>query len=82
MLKREISYEDLEGNTVTDTFYFNLTRTEWLELESAHGEAGIGGFFKKVGESKDYKKFMDEFQRIILLSYGVKSDDGKRFIKK
>lgn len=81
MLKREISYEDLEGNTITDTFYFNLTRTEWLELESAHGESGIGGFFKKVGEAKDYKRFMDEFQRIILMAYGVKSEDGKRFIK-
>lgn len=32
MLKREIKYEDFENNQVTETFYFDLTKSEIIEL--------------------------------------------------
>lgn len=80
MLKREITYEDFDGNKVTDTFYFNLTRTEMIEWNVEH-EGGLEGAIRRIIDTKDNKALIKEFKEIILLSYGVRSDDGKRFIK-
>lgn len=80
MLKREINYEDFDGNQVTDTFYFNLNRTELIELEVEY-EGGLQAALQRIIETKDNKKLIEEFKKIILASYGVKSDDGKRFVK-
>lgn len=80
MLKREITYEDFDGNQVTDTFYFNLNRTELIELEVGY-DGGLQAALLRIIESKDNKNLISEFKKIILQSYGVKSEDGKRFIK-
>jgi hypothetical protein len=80
MLKRDITYEDFDGNEVTDTYYFNLTRTELIELEAGY-EGGLELALRRIIETKDRKQLISEFQRIILAAYGVRSEDGKRFIK-
>lgn len=80
MFKRDITYEDFDGDKVTETFYFNLTRTELIQLE-VHYKGGLKEALERIIKSQDNKQLIEEFQRIILLSYGVKSDDGKRFIK-
>lgn len=80
MLKRDITYEDFNGNTVTETFYFNMTKTEVIELEVSY-EGGLEGILKKIIETEDRKGLIEEFKKIVLLSYGMKSPDGKRFIK-
>jgi len=33
MLKKSITYSDLDGNSVTDDFYFNLSKSELVEME-------------------------------------------------
>jgi hypothetical protein len=80
MLKRNITYEDFDGNTVTEVFYFNLSKTEIVELEVEY-EGGLEKSIQRIIEAKDYEVLIREFQRLILLSYGVKSEDGKRFVK-
>jgi len=80
MLKREIKYQDFNDEEVTDTFYFNITKSEIVELEVETKE-GMDATIKKIIETKDNKTLIAEFKRIILLSYGEKSADGKRFIK-
>lgn len=80
MLKRDITYEDFDGTTVTDTFYFNLSRTELIDLELSY-EGGLEAAIKRIIEAKDVKSLIVEFQKIILAAYGKKSEDGKRFIK-
>lgn len=80
MLKKEITYEDFDGNQVTDILYFNLNRTEMIEMEVSY-EGGLEAALKRIIESKDNKNLIGEFKKIILASYGVKSEDGKRFIK-
>jgi hypothetical protein len=80
MLKREIKYRDFDDNEVTDTFYFNITKSEVVELEVGH-KGGMEEFIKKIVKTDDHQALIAEFKRIILLSYGVKSEDGKRFIK-
>jgi hypothetical protein len=80
MLKREISYEDFDGNKVTDICYFNLTRTEIINLNFGY-EGGLEAAVQRLIETKDAKLALAEIQNIILAAYGVKSEDGKRFIK-
>jgi hypothetical protein len=78
MLKREITYEDYDGEMVTHTYYFNLTRTEILELELEH-KTGLEESIRQIIKAEDVKSLIKEFQRIILMSYGIK--DGNRFVK-
>lgn len=80
MLKRPITYEDLDGETVTETFYFNLTRTELVEINVEH-KGGMQDFLQKMVKAEDQKSLFGEIKKIILMSYGVKSDDGRRFVK-
>ena len=80
MLKREITYENFNGAKETDTFYFNLTRTEIVELEVSY-ESGLEASIQRIIDSKDVKALITEFKRIVLLAYGVRSEDGKRFVK-
>jgi hypothetical protein len=80
MLKKEITYEDFNGDTVTETFYFNIGKTELMELEVERKE-GMEAWLKTIADADDRKTMLAEFKRIILLAYGQKSPDGKRFIK-
>lgn len=80
MLKREISYEDFDGEKVTDTYYFNLTRSEIIELEVAYKE-GLQAALQRIVKSEDRQALIYEFKKIILMAYGERSEDGKRFVK-
>jgi len=80
MLKREITYEDFNGNSVTDTFYFNLTKSELIEMEAKY-KGGLEAIIIQIVETQDKQKLINIFKDVILASYGKKSEDGRRFIK-
>jgi hypothetical protein len=80
MLKRDISYEDFDGEKVTGTFYFNLSKSEIIELEVGYKE-GLQETLTRIVKTNDRKRLIEEFKKIILLSYGERSEDGKRFVK-
>lgn len=80
MLKKTITYKDLDGNSLTEDFYFNLTRAELLELEMTE-EGGLRDRFAKLAESKNPKEMMNAFKMLISLTVGRRSEDGKRFEK-
>lgn len=80
MLKKQVTYEDFNGNSVTEYFYFNLTKPELIEYDLEF-DGGVNGALQRIIEAEDVKAIIQEFKKLLLLSYGVKSDDGKRFIK-
>lgn len=80
MLKRNIAYEDFNGNKVVETFYFNLSEAELVEMEVGT-EGGFGELLQKIIKTQDGKALISEFKKLILAAYGQKSDDGKRFVK-
>lgn len=80
MLKRTITYEDFDGNTITEDFYFNLTKPEMLELDAAY-KPDLAETFKKALAEENREALLNIFKDLILRSYGVRSADGKRFIK-
>ena len=80
MLKKTITYTDYDGLERTEEFRFNLTKAELMDMELTT----VGTFSKlmqKIIDEKDMVRLAKYFKEMILKSYGVKSDDGKRFIK-
>lgn len=80
MLKKTITFDDLDGNPVTEDFYFNLSKAEIAEMELSH-EGGLSGYLQEIIKSRDGKAIIEKFKEIILLAVGRRSEDGKRFIK-
>lgn len=82
MLKKTITYENYNGDTVTDDFYFNLTKVECMELEYSFGANNtLSNTITTLVESKDIGALIAAIKKILLMSYGVKTPDGNRFIK-
>ena len=78
MYEKKISYEDWDGNKRTETFRFNLTQTEMLELE-ANTPGGLQNYMAEISEKADGAKIMKFVKDIIAASYGEKDADGRRF---
>lgn len=80
MLKETITYVDYDGNERTEDFYFNLTKAEVTEMELSI-EGGLVKKIERISSAKDGAEIIRMFKEIILMSYGEKSPDGRRFIK-
>lgn len=80
MLKKVVTYKDFDGNEVTETHYFNLSKAELVEMELSQN-GGLGDYLKKIVEASDGKRIIEEFKNLLQKSYGKKSDDGRRFVK-
>lgn len=80
MLKKNITFEDFNGNNVNEDHYFHLSKSDLIELEVSH-QGGLQAWITRIIETEDAKALIEEFQKLILASYGKKSEDGRRFIK-
>lgn len=80
MLKKTITYEDFNGDTVSEDFFFHLSKAELVELELSH-RGGLSEALKRIVAAEDGKQIVAEFKNIILGAYGKRSDDGRRFVK-
>lgn len=94
MLKKTVNYTDFDGNERTETLYFNLTQTELIDMAMNLP----GGVTETVGNDPDKidteaaavelmnklggHGIINFIKEVVLKSYGVKSEDGRRFIKK
>ena len=80
MLKKTIKYTDYNGVERTEDFYFNLNKAEIMEMQLTT-VGGLDAYLKKIISAQDTPTLMRIFKDLVLKSYGVKSDDGRRFIK-
>ena len=80
MVKKTVNYKNFNGDDITEELYFNLTKTELIKLQNSMPE-GFDKYLDSAIKNKDVKKIMEIFEKIILLSYGEKSEDGKHFNK-
>lgn len=80
MLKKTIKYTDFNDDTLTEDFYFNLTKAEIVEMNVSE-KGGLEEYMKIVVASDDNSEILRIFKEIIKKSYGKKSPDGKRFQK-
>lgn len=80
MLKKEITYVDFNGDERTETFYFNMTKTELTELDIESGGTLAEGL-KRMIRTQDAAGLALFFKNLIIRAYGEKSDDGRFFDK-
>jgi len=80
MIKKTITYLDYDGRTITEDFYFHLSKTDIVMLETSV-DGGLQQTLEKISKANDTNAIVREFKKIIHAAYGEKSADGKRFFK-
>lgn len=80
MLKKTITYTDFNDEERTEDFYFFLSKAKLAEMEfSTNG--GMKNKLERLINEKDGAEICKLIKDLIVLSYGKKSDDGKRFMQ-
>lgn len=74
------TFKDFDGNEVQETFYFNLTEEEAIELQFSH-QQGFAEYLQSVTSSGDTGRVLAVFKDLVLKTYGEKSKDGRHFDK-
>lgn len=93
MIKKTVNYDDFNGNHRTEDLYFNLTKFEATEFAlelpdditsevtkegaDATNMESVSRIVQKLGG----KGIIDFIRKLVLKSYGIKSEDGRRFEK-
>lgn len=82
MYRKEITYTGFDGESLTDTVYFNITQREAAEFLSRYGgEEEMMKHLTEITEQKDGGAMMKFLDDVIAAAYGERSEDGRRFIK-
>lgn len=80
MYKITETYVDYDGNERTEDFFFHVTKTEIMEMDFLE-EGGLQKTVEKIMSTQDRKGLLELFKSIVIMAYGEKSADGRRFIK-
>lgn len=80
MLTKKIKYTDYNGTEREETFCFNLTKAELMEMEMSTS-GGLAEMIQNIVQTQDAPAIIKVFKDLVLKAYGEKSPDGKRFMK-
>lgn len=80
MYKKTITYTDYNGVERTDDYYFNLNKAEIVELNNSE-IGGLESFLTRIINEENNVEIVKMFKQFVLMSYGEKSSDGRRFVK-
>lgn len=80
MYKETITYTDYDGVERKETFYFNLSMAEITEMELSVA-GGLSTALQIIAEKKNIPQVIKTIKDIIIRSVGIKSADGRRFLK-
>lgn len=79
MHKRTMTYKDYNGTEVTEDFYFNLSKADLIKMQLSE-KVGLHEHMTQVVRSQDGPRIVELFEKIVLLAYGDRTEDG-RFIQ-
>ena len=79
MYKITKKYEDYNGVEKEEDFYFNLSKADILKMELSE-DGGMDKRLDRLVKTKDMKEAIKVFEGLLLMSFGVKTDDG-RFVR-
>lgn len=82
MYAKVIKYTDYNDVPREETFYFNLNRAELLKMMVTDSDATLDQVFEYFQQTKNSKKLLTMIEDLVKSSFGIKSPDGKSFIKK
>lgn len=80
MVKETITYTDYNGVERKEEYLFNMNKAELMELEMTT-EGGLSAMIQSIIDANDIPEIVKIFKKLLLMAYGKKSPDGKRFIK-
>lgn len=81
MIKKTITYNDYNGVERTEDFYFNLNKAELMKMEMAI-KGGMAEMIQRIVAAQDAPAIIEVFEDLIKRSYGVKTPDGRGFVKR
>lgn len=80
MFKTEVTYTNFLDQEVTETLRFNLREDELLDLVK-EDPTFDANYLAYISQQQDFQKMMKVVRRLISLSYGEVSEDGRSFRK-
>jgi hypothetical protein len=80
MYIKTIEYKDYDGTNRKEDFYFNLNEAEIMEMELSK-EGGFDKWVARIANAQNTPELIKLFKSLILMAYGEKSLDGRKFIK-
>lgn len=81
MISETITYKDFNGKERTETYYFHLTEAELTKMQLLT-EGGYAEMIQRVLDAKSTPELVAIFEEWIQKSYGVKTPDGRGFLKR
>lgn len=80
MIKWTIKYTTYDGDEVEEDFYFHLNKAELAQMQFDVNGA-YSQYIERIQNERNLKELGEQYKKIILNSYGKKSDDGRIFRK-
>ena len=89
MLKQLITYKNFDDVQVDKVLYFNLSKTELAE-HNVDLEAELQGILERIQQieknkdeatNADLMRLLELVKTLMRMAYGIRSEDGERFIK-
>lgn len=81
MFSRTFEYKGYDGQPHKETWWFNLSEEELYKMELGT-VGGMNGMMNRLLREEKPGEIVDMFEKIILMSVGERSADGRRFLKK
>jgi hypothetical protein len=80
MYKMSVTYTDYNGNERKEDHYFNLNKAELIRMETSVN-GGYTEMINRIIQAQDTASLINLFEELIQKSYGIKTPDGKGFVK-
>jgi hypothetical protein len=82
LLRKVIRYTNFNDEEVEEEFYFHLTKAELVEFQlSVNDEQGMYGHIERIVAEENRPELIKLFKQLLMMSYGKRSEDGRRFTK-
>lgn len=81
MIKETITYTDYNGTERTEDFYFHLSQADITKMELGT-KGGLAEMIQRIVAAQDTPAIIAVFEDLIKKSYGVKTPDGRGFLKR
>ena len=74
------TYTDYNGTQRTEEYRFHFNQAELLEMELST-EGGFSARVNRIINANSHPELLQVMKTFVLDAYGVKSEDGRRFMK-
>lgn len=80
MYKLTKKFVDFNGTEREEDFYFHLTEADVMKMQMGT-KGGLAEMIQRIVATQDAPAILETFENLVAKAYGVKSPDGREFIK-